>query len=255
MEQFSFDDKARKHASPIPDQNRKSASLSLVKVYLWFAIGLLVTGVIALALPMILASVMTEKNEDTVASVYIVMMVVSIIALLPSMIIVHIQGFRKNKVMMLIGYFIYAVAMGVLLSAVFLAFAGTEAGIQTLSIAFFVTGGIFFLCGLFGALTKKHDLKLVYPVLFSIVLGIAAISLVNVFLGSSLVYWVADFILFAVMIVVVMLDMHNIHKIADSGAFDDSTNLAIYCAFNLYTDFIWIFIKIAYYIALFGRKK
>jgi uncharacterized protein len=255
MQEFSFEpEKTKRRTSPIPTEEQKSA-LSLVKVYLWFALGLLVTGAVSFALPYILVSVMNGKNDDAVANAYLVMIIVSAVLMLPSMIIVHIQGFRKNTPLILISYMIYAIAMGVLLSVVFLDFAGTEKGIQSICIAFFVTGGIFLLCGIFGALTKKSNLSIVYPILFSILLGVTIISLVNFFMQSSMVYWIADFVLFGVMIVIVMLDNHNIHKIAASGAFENSTNLAIYCAFNLYVDFIWVFVRVLYYIALFSKKK
>jgi uncharacterized protein len=255
MEQFSFEpEKVTKTTHAIPTEKAK-AELSLVKVYLWFALGLLITGAVSLALPYIMAAFVNDQNAELIADVYIGMMVASIILLLPAMIIIHIQSFRKNTPLILTSYIIYAIAMGVLLSVIFLDFLSSASGIQTLCIAFFVTGGVFLLCGLFGALTKKHDLKLVYPIVMSVILGVLVISLVNIFIGSSVVYWVTDFVLFGVIIIVAMLDNHQIHKFADSGCFENATNLAIYCAFTIYSDFIWIFIRLVYYISLFKGKN
>lgn len=255
MEEFSFDaEKTTKKYSPIPTE-KQQATLSLVKVYLWFALGLLITGVVSLALPFILTASLNGQNEELVAKIYIGMIIASVILMIPSMVIIHVQGFRKNMGLMLTSYVIYAIAMGVLLSTIFFGLVDGGEGSQTICIAFFVTGGIFLFCGLFGALTKKSNLSAVYPIIFSIIATIFVVSIVNVFIGSSLVYWLTDFILFGVMIVVVMLDCHNIHKIADAGHFDNSNNLAIYCAFTLYVDFIWVFLRVAYYISLLKSNK
>lgn len=255
MEEYSFEpENVRRSSKPITNENANRANLSLAKVYLWFALGLLITGVVSLGLPNLLVLLTNNVEAETLANAYIAMIIVSAVLMLPSFIIISVQAFRKNKGLILTSYIIYALCMGVLLSSLFLMLVGPGDGLNTICIAFLVTGGIFLLCGLVGFLTKKKNLSFLWPILLSVLLGVFAISIANFFIGSSRIYWITDFIIFGVMIIEVALDFHNVNKLADSGAFTDSSNLAIYCAFTLYVDFIYLFVKVLIYVLLSKRK-
>ena len=256
MEHFSFQpDKTAKTEKAVPSE-KQSTTLSLVKVYLWFALGLLITGVVSFVLPYLFGALASKgTSADTLANVYIGLLIGSIVLMIPSFIIINVQGFRKNFPVMITSYIIYSLCMGVLLSSLILLFIGSGEGLNTIYLAFFITGGIFLICGLIGALTKNSNLKIVYPILFSILIGILVISLVNIFIGSNTLYLILDFVLFGVMIISTILDMHNINKIAEKGGFENGNNLAVYCAFTIYVDFIWLFIRIVYYLLLAKNKN
>ncbi len=256
MEHFSFQpDKTAKTEKAVPSE-KQSTTLSLVKVYLWFALGLLITGVVSFVLPYLFGALVSKgTSADTLANVYIGLLIGSIVLMIPSFIIINVQGFRKNFPVMITSYIIYSLCMGVLLSSLILLFIGSGEGLNTIYLAFFITGGIFLICGLIGALTKNSNLKIVYPILFSILIGILVISLVNIFIGSNTLYLILDFVLFGVMIISTILDMHNINKIAEKGGFENGNNLAVYCAFTIYVDFIWLFIRIVYYLLLAKNKN
>lgn len=237
-------DKSEIKTKPISNM----AGVAMFKVYLWFALGLLITGVVSLVTPNLLLLLANNGvSVESLSNIYLAMIVVSVILMLPSIIIIHVQGFRKNRVVMLLGYIIYALSMGVLLSALFLSFVDSGDGLGTICLAFFLTGGVFFVMGAIGALTKKN-LNMLWPILLSLMLGVMVISLVNMFINADIVYWITDFVMLGVMLIVIAIDTNNIKRLAESGSFDNNTNLAIYFAFNLYYDFIWLFVRIFIYI-------
>ena len=237
-----------------------SASLSMFKVFLWMGLGLLITGVIALGMPDFLLFLINTMGMSTSAvnTTYITLMVVSSLLMLPSIILMNLKAWRPKSVWMVIGYVIYCVGMGMLLSDTMMYLfmdsiaTGTSFGL-TISITFLATAGCFLLMGLFGAFTKKN-LGVLVPFLLTLMIGAMIISLVNFFLGSNLIYWIVDFVMFAVILLVVAIDMGRIRRLAQSGGFSSENNLAIYCAYSLYVDFINIFIRILYYVALARRN-
>lgn len=255
MEQYTFEpENVKTSTKPVASKAQK-ATLSLVKVYLWFALGLLITGVVSLGLPNLLVLFQGTAGEETMNTIYIVGIVVSVILMIPALIVLNVQAFRKNVPLIITTYVIYALSMGVLLSSLFLSLVGPGEGMNTICVAFFVTGGIFLINGVLAALMKKTNLNMLWPILSSLVLGVLIISLVNFFIGSETIYWIVEFVIFGVMLVSTLLDMHNINKLAESGQFENSTNLSVYCGFMLYVDFVWLFIRILYYIILFSKKN
>ena len=184
-----------------------------------------------------------------------VLYIVSALLIFPAMIIINIQGFRKNTPLILTSYIIYALAMGVLLSVLFLNLVGPGEGLNTICIAFLVTGGVFLINGLIASLTKKTNLNILWPILGSLSLGAMTISLINFFIGSPTIYWIVDFVLLGVMLLVSLIDSFNIRKIAEAGGFTNNTNLAIYCAYTLYVDFIWIFVRILFYLVIYNNRR
>ncbi len=255
MEQYTFEpENVKTSTKPVASKAQK-ATLSLVKVYLWFALGLLITGVVSLGLPNLLVLFQGTAGEETMNTIYIIGIVVSVILMIPALIVLNVQAFRKNVPLIITTYVIYALSMGVLLSSLFLSLVGPGEGMNTICVAFFVTGGVFLINGVLAALMKKTNLNMLWPILSSLVLGVLIISLVNFFIGSETIYWIVEFVIFGVMLVSTLLDMHNIHKLAESGQFENSTNLSVYCGFMLYVDFIWLFIRILYYIIIFSKKN
>ena len=63
-------------------------------------------------------------------------------------------------------------------------------------------------------------------------------------------YWIISLLAFAAMMFITIWDMWRIKQIAEQGAMND--NLALYCAFNLYVDFIYILIRI---LSLLARNR
>lgn len=231
-----------------------SQAFSLTKVLLWFGLGLLITGVIALCVPdlMIFAVEKLGWSESTTSTVYTVFLVISILLLLPSSLLVTFKAMRPRSGWMTAGYIVYCVSMGLLVSNIFLMVYQITAlidasFIKTVSIAFLATAGCFLLMGLFATITKKN-LGMIVPFLFTLIIGATILSLVNFFMQVDMIFWIVDFTIFGVLLILSAIDIQHVKKMVQSGAVNSTNNLGIYCAYMLYTDFINIFIRVLYYV-------
>ena len=108
--------------------------------------------------------------------------------------------------------------------------------------------------GLIGTFVKK--LNVIIPLVMTLAIGVLTLSLVNFFFYNEMIYWITDFVCFALILLCTALDIHNIKKIVQHTDFGNATALSVYLAFNLYTDFIRIFLYVLYYAAIiFGKNK
>ena len=232
------------------------STFSMTKVLLWMGFGLLVTAIVSLCLPDILLAI-TGGDPGSLYAGYITIYVISVLIMLPCALVVSFKAFSNKKVGITIAYFLYAIAIGMLLSTIFMQVLYTQptSALRLISLSFFVTAGCFLLMGGIGALTKK-SLGGILPFAFTLLMGVLILSLVNFFLGSELIYWISEFVIFGVILVFTAVDMNQVRRLAESRQFESSYSLTIYCAFTLYVDFINIFIRILYFmLLLFGRKN
>ena len=237
-----------------------SSTFSFVKVFLWLGLGLLLTGVVALGMPDLLTFIVknTGMSAEGVSTLYISLMVTAGVLMIPSIIIMNLKSWKPKSVWMTISYVVYTLAMGVLLSNTFMfvfeySLATDISFIRTISTAFLITAGCFLLMGLFAFLTKKN-LNILLPLILTLLVGSLVISLVNFFIGSTFIYWMTDFIIFGVILLVTAVDLYRIKKMVTSGAMNGSNNLALYAAYMLYVDFINIFIRVLFYVLQRSRK-
>lgn len=214
-------------------------AVPMFKIYGYMALALLITGAIAFGLPYLLVAI-------GAAGAYMPIIVVSAIVMLPMMLVIQFKAFNPNSKAVPICFFIYAVAMGCLLSSTFLAFEITD-----VALSFLVAGGTFGLMALFGGLTKKN-LNGLLPLVFTAIIGSLILSLFNLFAfgaARETIYWVTEFVMFGAILLITAIDMNNIKRLALArGA--DNRNICLFCAFNLYVDFIYIFIRVLYFIGI-----
>ena len=257
MEQFTPETTIKKQkVKPMAN----ATSNSMVKVFLWLGLGLLITGVVSLGMPDFLLFLMNTLGVTASAAntTYTVLMVVSALVMFPSIIVMNMKAWRPKSGVMIAGYVTYCLAMGVLLSSMMmeifaLSVMSSTSFVKTISVAFLATAGSFLIMGLIGGLSKKN-LGVLLPFLSSLMIGACAISLVNLFLGSETIYWIIDFAMFAVILLVVAVDLNHVKRIAAAGGFTSENNMAIYCAYYLYVDFINLFIRIVYYVAISASR-
>ena len=118
--------------------------------------------------------------------------------------------------------------------------------------AFGITAGIFLLMTLIAVLTKGN----LHPLLMvgiGLMIGAGVLSLVNWLIGSDTIMWIVTFAMFAAIMFITMFDIWNIKKICERGAMN--TNLALYCAFTLYVDFIYILIRVLIFLIIIFAKN
>ena len=238
-----------------------SSSKFIGKVFLYTFIALAITAVTSAIIGLVFSKAICPVDYnyeefviDTVAiQPYIILLIVSLVMYFPLIIWINIVCFR-GRGRMDIPFVLYAIVMGVLISS-FTMFVP----IPVIAISFGITCVVFGLLALIG-LTAKKDLSFLGLVALGLFLGALLISLFNLIWSLVLpdsfndLYWVVSFLIFGAMMLITIFDVWRVKKIAQAG--EQSNNIALYCAFNLYVDFIYIFIRILLIVAkVYGRRS
>lgn len=214
-----------------------SRSFSLVKVFGYMFLGLLVSALSAIGIYYMLVSGAIDTNS------YLSITIISSIALI---ILIFVTQFfcLKNKKGGLLVYCLYAVSMGILLSSLMLSYS-----LQFLGFVFLCTAGSFGAMALYGLFTKTNAFSLG---IFGIgaLFGVLTLSIVNIFLQSEPIYYLISYLGLAGMLAITAYDINRIKNMASSGTMYEG--LAIYMALQLYTDFIYIFLRL---VVLLARNR
>ena len=122
---------------------------------------------------------------------------------------------------------------------------------------FGITAVIFGLLSLI-ALLSKGRLNGIAIVAIGLVSGAMLISLflwiLMLFVDVTWLFWVVSLAVFAGMMLITIWDVARIKRIAEEGAM--SNNLSLYCAYILYNDFIYIFLRVLrLLLVVFARTK
>lgn len=204
--------------------------------FFWMFLGLLGTALIAIY------SYNTNLIENLIADGYfgIVMIVELVVVILFSFL------FRKLSATVVgILYFVYAMINGLTLSTIFYAFE-----LESIVTIFFGAAIIFAGLGFFGY-TTKMDVSRWQPILtWTLIIGLI-VSLVNLFIGNALLDIVIDWGILIVISGVTIYDMNKLKALSDEEGIDKE-KVHIYCAMQLYLDFINIFIRL---LSLFGKRR
>jgi FtsH-binding integral membrane protein len=142
---------------------------------------------------------------------------------------------------------IYAALMGLALGSIFVAYTGTS-----IARVFFITGATFGAMSLYGYTTQR-DLSGFGSFLFMGLIGIVIASLVNIFLGSSMLQFIISVVRVLVFVGLTAYDTQQIKEMYDVN--DDGTvagRKAVMGALRLYLDFLNLFIML---LQLFGDRR
>jgi len=235
-----------------------SSSKFIGKVFLFTFIALAITAAVCTIIGFVFSSaIQTIDYENFVIDTekfkpYIYLLIGAVVAYIPLIIWIMLVSFR-GKGRMDIPFVLYAIVMGVFVSAftMFVPF-------QVIAISFGITCVVFGVLALIG-LTSKKDLSFLGLVALGIFFGAILVSLFNViwslFLpGFQSLYWVVSFAIFGAMMLITIFDVWRVKKIAQRG--EQTNNVALFCAFNLYVDFIYIFIRVLSFVAsIYGRRR
>lgn len=145
-------------------------------------------------------------------------------------------------------FFIYAALNGLTLSFIFLVY--TQAAITS---AFFTAAVMFGAMSFYGYTTKK-DLTSWGSFFFMGLIGIIIGSVVNIFLASSMLYWLITYVGVFVFVGLTAYDtqkIKNMNIIGNEGT-DEDKKEAIMGALTLYLDFINLFLLL---LRIFGRRN
>lgn len=142
----------------------------------------------------------------------------------------------------------YSFLTGLTMASIFLVYTG-ESILQTFAVA----AGTFLFFSFYGMTTKK-DLTSVGQLAFIGLIGMILASVVNIFLKSSGLMWVATYLGIAVFLGLIAYDTQKLKALYAHGVADEESGkkLAVVGALTLYLDFINLFILL---LRIFGRRR
>jgi FtsH-binding integral membrane protein len=157
-------------------------------------------------------------------------------------------GFNKYSVKFLLGIFIlYSTLTGISLSTIFAIYSTSS-----ISTTFFISALTFGVMALTGY-TTKTDLTKMGSLLIMGLVGIVIASIVNIFIGSSLMDYIISIIGVLVFTGLTAYDVQKIKNIGnqiDQGS-ETAQKMMVLGALTLYLDFINLFLML---LRLFGNR-
>lgn len=218
----------------------KSSSFSITKVFGWLFMALGITAVTAYGFAyLFLSGLISYEGFELIMLIAVVLMIVETF-------VMHYRVLKNNK-SLTVPFVIYSITMGLMLST-FVAIINPV----YIALAFGVTAMLFGVMALYGYLAKR-DLNRMGALAFSLLFGSLIISVVNIFIASSAIDWIVSFVSFGAIMLFISVDMWRIKKIEESGM--GTSNICLYCAFQLYVDFIYIFMRVISFIARFANNR
>ncbi len=144
-------------------------------------------------------------------------------------------------------FIMYSVLNGITLSVIFLAYTG-----NSIYLTFFMTAGFFgFMC-VYGLVTKT-DLTSLGSLFLMGLIGLIIVSVGNIFLKSSTLYWIISFVGVAIFLGLTAYDTQKIKAISlKYTGTEKERNVAVLGALILYLDFVNLFL---YILRILGKRK
>lgn len=218
----------------------ESARKFMIRVYNWMTIGLAITGVISFLFaytPQTRNLIMTSPGLLWIA---IILQLVVVIAM--SAAVNKISASTAT-----IGFIIYSLLTGITLSTIFFVFK-----IETIASAFFVCAGMYLAMSIFGYLTKR-SLSGLGSFMMMGLFGLIIASIVNLFVASSTLYWMINYVGVLVFAGLTAFDTQKIKEMSYQVEGDEmSKKAAIFGSLTLYLDFINLFL---FLLRIFGGSR
>ena len=216
------------------EENRLSTNQLFSKIYMWLCLGLLITfGV----------GYFVQENVSLLSFIffyflYFLIIIAEVILALVLSVRIHKMSSRTATIL----YLIYTALTGLTFSSIFVVYE-----LQSIIYIFLVTAVILFVFGLIGYKTNI-DLSKFGTILMIGLIAVILLSIVSIFVeGLNLGLTILSLVIF---IGYIAYDVQMIKKRLYYSDNDDS--LAIYGAFQLYLDFINVFIDL---LRLFGKER
>ena len=170
------------------------------------------------------------------------------ILLIAEIIVVLLFSFLFRKLpatLVAILYFIYSMINGVSISLIFVIFELSSV------IYLFIASALLFGClALYGYKTE-NDLSNWRTILFGTLIIGLILSIINLFIGNSILDIILDWVILATFCGITIYDMNKIKQLQYEEDLQQD-KLHIYGAMQLYLDFINIFLRI---LSIFGKRK
>ena len=227
----------------------------MLKVYNYMASGVMLTGIVSLFLFQLSGGYNIQVTPTGITGLTSVgnalynSALMWVIMLAPLGVVFYMSfGIRKMSATKAQGTFwIFAALMGASLSSIFLIYTGAS-----ITRVFFITAGTFGAMSIYGYTTKR-DLTKLGSFLMMGLIGIIIASIVNIFMKSTMMYFVISILGVLIFVGLTAYDtqkIKNMYLVSDSG--EIMGKKAVMGALTLYLDFINLFIML---LRLFGQRR
>ena len=205
------------------------------KMFTWLFIGLLITFASGYALTL---------NEELMIEVLAIGFLPIVIIEIVIALVLGIRIAKMHPLTMKILYVIYSILTGVTFSVIFVAFE-----VSSLISIFIITAIIFALLAFYGYTTKR-DLTKIGTIALIALLTIIITGILNIFIFKSTMLDTALTII-GVLIFIAYI-AYDVNKVKQLMLAIGEEKAAVYGAFQLYLDFINLFIRL---LELFGKRR
>lgn len=216
-------------------------SAVLKDVYMWMSAALIISG---------FSAVMTVKIPSLLmflySSPYTILGLFGAELLLVVFLTASLNSISVKTASIL--YILYSVINGVTLSSILLLYTK-----ESIAGTFFITAGTFAAMSLYGHTTQK-DLSTIGNLCFMGLIGLIIASIVNIFMDSTMVYWVQTYVGVLVFVGLTAWDTQKIKAMCmnlEPGT-EEAKKVSLIGALELYLDFINLFL---YLLRIFGKRK
>lgn len=206
------------------------------KVFFWMFIGLLITFA---------TGFICSKNINALDFIYGANMnyIILIIIELGLAIFLSARLHKMSPTTAKVSYVLYTFFSGLTFSSIFVIYK-----LESILWIFLIAAMLFLLFAIIGHLTKI-DLTKFGTMLAMLLLGVIVCMLINMFVGNEKFDLVITIVSIVVFLGYIAYDIQTIKKL---DGYLPEDNLAIYGAFQLYLDFINIFIEL---LKIFGKDN
>lgn len=228
-------DQYRNSTMTVAQARAQDSTIFLAKVFNWMAVGLGVTGLVALLV----------ANSAVAQQMILGNRLVFFGLIIGELGVVFYLSARIQRISAQAAtglFLLYSALNGATLSAILLLYTATS-----VAATFFVTAGMFGAMAVYGLVTKK-DLASFGSFLFMGLMGMIIASVVNMFLGSSLLSWLISGIGVLVFTGLTAYDVQKITQMGAQGIMEQGEVAirkgAVMGALALYLDFINLFLSL-----------
>jgi hypothetical protein len=214
---------------------QEGVRLAIRRVYLWMTLGLLTTGIIAFGI----------SASPALLNLVVGNPIVFFGAMIAELVVVITLSAAINKLSPSVAallFFGYAALNGITMAIIFLIYTGTG-----IAFSFFATASMFAAMSVVGY-TTHVDLTKFGSLLMMGLIGLLVGSVINIFLASSVLYWIITYAGIALFVGLTAYDTQWIKnatvRAVSAGDMQMENRVGIMGALRLYLDFINIFLLI-----------
>lgn len=211
------------------------------KVYLWMTLALVITGFTAFGI---------ASNPGIAYAIVTNRLLFWGLVIAEFGLVIGISGAinKLSAVTATLLFVLYSIVNGATLSVIFMAYT-----MNSIASVFFITAGLFGVMAFIGY-TTKTDLTSIGKILFMALIGIILATIVNLFVGSSMLNMIVSYIGVVIFTGLTAYDSQKIkNMLYNADSMDEGMQkIALLGSLTLYLDFINLFLML---LRIFGGNR